>query len=106
MHAEPGELGYHLAREDLVLEPLPHVRSTVGHPRKLTITSVEDALCLEEKSTHQKVPVGPSGGEVRAEQTDGKDGDGQLVYLAPTRVNLNLTMERWPEVKFLATREL
>jgi len=35
-----------------------------------------------------------------------EDGDGQLVYLAPTRVNLNLTMERWPDVKFLATREL
>ena len=34
------------------------------------------------------------------------DGDGQLVYLAPTRVNLNLTMERWPDVRFLATREL
>ena len=35
-----------------------------------------------------------------------EDGDGQLVYLAPTRVNLNLTLERWPDVKFLATREL
>ena len=35
-----------------------------------------------------------------------EDGDGLLVYLAPTRVNLNLTMERWPEVRFLATREL
>jgi peptide chain release factor 3 len=35
-----------------------------------------------------------------------EDGDGQLVYLAPTRVNLNLTMERWPDVQFLATREL
>ena len=35
-----------------------------------------------------------------------EDGDGQLVYLAPTRVNLNLTIERWPDVKFLATREL
>ncbi len=35
-----------------------------------------------------------------------EDGDGQLVYLAPTRVNLNLTIERWPEVRFLATREL
>ena len=34
------------------------------------------------------------------------DGDDQLVYLAPTRVNLNLTEERWPEVRFLATREL
>lgn len=34
------------------------------------------------------------------------DGDDQLVYLAPTRVNLDLAMERWPEVQFLATREL
>ena len=34
------------------------------------------------------------------------DGDDQLVYLAPTRVNLNLTEERWPEIEFLATREL
>jgi peptide chain release factor 3 len=34
------------------------------------------------------------------------DGDDQLVYLAPTRVNLSLTEERWPEVRFLATREL
>jgi peptide chain release factor 3 len=35
-----------------------------------------------------------------------EDGDGQLVYLAPTRVNLELTQERWPEIRFLATREL
>jgi len=35
-----------------------------------------------------------------------EDGAGQLVYLAPTRVNLNLTQERWPEIRFLATREL
>jgi peptide chain release factor 3 len=34
------------------------------------------------------------------------DGDDQLVYLAPTRVNLNLAIERWPDVQFLATREL
>ena len=34
------------------------------------------------------------------------DGDDQLVYLAPTRVNLELAIERWPQVQFLATREL
>jgi peptide chain release factor 3 len=34
------------------------------------------------------------------------DGDNQLVYLAPTRVNMNLTQERWPDIRFLATREL
>jgi len=35
-----------------------------------------------------------------------EDGDGRLVYLAPTRVNLSLTEERWPDIRFLATREL
>ncbi len=34
------------------------------------------------------------------------DGDEQLVYLATSRVNLDLTMERWPDIQFLATREL
>jgi len=29
----------------------------------------------------------------------------ELVYLAPTRVNLQMTQERWPDVEFLATRE-
>ncbi|MEE2732294.1 MAG: peptide chain release factor 3 [Pseudomonadota bacterium] len=33
------------------------------------------------------------------------DGGGYLTYLAPTRVNLELTMERWPDVKFKETRE-
>ena len=34
-----------------------------------------------------------------------EDGAGQLVYLAPTRVNLQLTEERWPDIRFAATRE-
>ena len=33
------------------------------------------------------------------------DHAGELVYLAPTRVNLQMAQERWPEVEFLATRE-
>src|SRR6266478_1767450 len=33
------------------------------------------------------------------------DHAGELVYLAPTRVNLGLTEERWPDIKFLKTRE-
>ncbi len=33
------------------------------------------------------------------------DGGGHLTYLAPTRVNLNLTQERHPEIEFHATRE-
>jgi peptide chain release factor 3 len=33
------------------------------------------------------------------------DVDGNLVYLADSGVNLRLTMERWPKVRFHATRE-
>jgi peptide chain release factor 3 len=29
----------------------------------------------------------------------------RLVYIAPTRVNLNLTEERWPDIAFRKTRE-
>jgi peptide chain release factor 3 len=33
------------------------------------------------------------------------DGGGHLTYLAPTRVNLSLMQERWPDIEFRATRE-
>jgi peptide chain release factor 3 len=33
------------------------------------------------------------------------DGGGHLTYLAPTRVNLSLMEERWPDLEFRATRE-
>ncbi|MCL4104400.1 UNVERIFIED_CONTAM: hypothetical protein GTU68_047362, partial [Idotea baltica] len=33
------------------------------------------------------------------------DGGGHLTYLAPTRVNLSLMEERWPNLEFRATRE-
>ena len=33
------------------------------------------------------------------------DGDGNLTYIAPTRINLDLMIERWPEIEFRATRE-
>lgn len=44
-----------------------------------------------------------------AEQTtnsnEHSDHSGALVYLAPTRVNLGLTLERWPDLRFNETRE-
>ncbi len=33
------------------------------------------------------------------------DGGGHLTYLAPTRVNLSLAIERYPEIEFFSTRE-
>lgn len=33
------------------------------------------------------------------------DNAGDLAYIAPTRINLELTRERWPDIEFRATRE-
>ena len=41
----------------------------------------------------------------KAEGNIALDGGGHLTYLAPTRVNLGLTEERWPDIRFHATRE-
>jgi peptide chain release factor 3 len=41
----------------------------------------------------------------KCEDQLGLDGGGYLAYLAPTRANLTLTEERWPDIKFAATRE-
>ena len=43
--------------------------------------------------------------EKKARDNLARDGAGELAYLAPTRVNLQLTMERWPEIVFHTTRE-
>ncbi len=44
--------------------------------------------------------------KTKAHENLALDGDDKLVYLAPTRVNLSLAEERWPKIRFLATREL
>ncbi len=41
----------------------------------------------------------------KASENLAMDSGGSLTYIAPTRVNLELTMERWPEIEFHATRE-
>ncbi len=41
----------------------------------------------------------------KAESNLAIDGSGDLTYIAPTRVNLQLMTERWPDIQFLSTRE-
>jgi peptide chain release factor 3 len=41
----------------------------------------------------------------RAHENLGEDQSGSLVYIAPTRVNLDLAIEKWPEIAFHSTRE-
>ena len=43
--------------------------------------------------------------EARAVENLARDSGGYLAYLAPTRANLMLTQERWPDVRFHTTRE-
>ena len=42
---------------------------------------------------------------IKAHDNLAVDHSGALVYLAPTRVNLGLILERWPELRFNETRE-
>jgi peptide chain release factor 3 len=41
----------------------------------------------------------------RAHEHLARDHKGALVYLAPSRINLQLTLERWPDIRFRETRE-
>ncbi|MDH3981083.1 MAG: peptide chain release factor 3 [Gammaproteobacteria bacterium] len=41
----------------------------------------------------------------KAYENLGEDQSGALVYIAPTRVNLDLAIEKWPDIAFHATRE-
>ena len=41
----------------------------------------------------------------KAEVNLSLDHAGDLVYIAPTRVNLQMAMEKWPDIEFLSTRE-
>ena len=41
----------------------------------------------------------------KAELNLALDGSGDLTYIAPSQVNLSLTEERWPDIRFLAIRE-
>ena len=41
----------------------------------------------------------------RAHEHLARDHKGALVYLAPSRINLQLTLERWPDISFRETRE-
>ncbi len=42
---------------------------------------------------------------IKAHDSLAQDHSGALVYLAPSRVNLELTLERWPDIVFRETRE-
>jgi len=82
---------------DVVAHRLQHeynVECTFEHVNVTTARWVE---CDDEKIINQL--------KTKASANLALDHAGDLVYIAPTRVNLDMTQERYPEVRFLATRE-
>lgn len=62
-----------------------------------SIVTARWVYCRDEKKLEEF--------KAKCEDNLALDGSDQLTYLAPSRVNLNLTMERWPEIEFRTTRE-
>lgn len=62
--------------------------------------SVQTARWVESKDARKLAEF-----RTRAEENLSLDGAGLLTYLAPTRVNLQLAQERYPEIEFHSTRE-
>ncbi len=63
----------------------------------IPVTSARWVSCDDEKLLQEF--------KRKASQNLALDGGEHLTYLAPSMVNLNLTMERWPDIAFHATRE-
>jgi len=63
----------------------------------VTVATARWVMCDDEKMLEEF--------RRKAEANLAIDGGGDLTYIAPTRVNLDLTIERWPDIQFLATRE-
>ena len=60
---------------------------------------------LDETRLAQEVALLAERADVTEALCLALDGAGNLTYIAPTRVNLDLTMERWPDIDFRSTRE-
>ncbi len=63
----------------------------------IPVSSARWIVCDDEKRLQEF--------KQKAMQNLALDGGKHLTYLAPSMVNLNLTMERWPDIEFHATRE-
>jgi len=63
----------------------------------VSVTTARWVECDDEKMLNQF--------KQKASSSLALDHAGDLVYIAPTRVNLDMTQERWPDIRFLATRE-
>ncbi len=99
-----------LANNDLILGAVGILQFDVVAHRLKTEYSVDCMFEAVPVSTARWVkftnPADESGFIKRNEQYLALDGQKTLVYIAPNRANLQLVSQRWPDVEFLATREV
>jgi len=99
-----------LNNNDLILGAVGTLQFDVVAHRLKTEYGVEAAFEAVPVSTARWVscPDARTEQEFRSKVSDNlaTDGAGSLTYIAPNRVNLQLTQERWPDVEFRATREV
>src|SRR3990167_5503216 len=82
---------------DVVAYRLKHEYNVDCVYETVSVTTARWVYCSDEKKLEEF--------KNKAFDNLALDGSDNLTYLAPTRVNLNLTMERWPMIEFKTTRE-
>jgi len=99
-----------LSNNDLILGAVGALQFDVVAHRLKTEYGVDAAFEAVPVSTARWIafPDARTEQEFRRKAADNlaTDGSGSLTYIAPNKVNLQLTQERWPEVEFRATREV
>jgi peptide chain release factor 3 len=86
-----------LLQFDVVAYRLKHEYNTDCVYENVSVATARWVYCDDNKKLEEF--------KIKAHDNLALDGSDNLTYLAPTRVNLNLTMERWPTIEFRTTRE-
>ncbi len=82
---------------DVVAYRLQHEYNVDCVYEPITVFTARWVYCEDEKILQQF--------KEKAHANLALDGADNLTYLAPSSVNLSLTIERWPQIQFAATRE-
>jgi peptide chain release factor 3 len=82
---------------DVVADRLKHEYKVDCMFEAVNVQTARWILCDDEKKLEEF--------KTKAASNLAYDHAGELVYIAPTRVNLQMAMEKWPDIVFQSTRE-
>jgi peptide chain release factor 3 len=83
---------------DVVIHRLQYEYNVICANETVNVSLARWVYCKDEKKLDEF--------RKKAVENLAQDVSDNLTYLAPTRVNLALMQERWPEIEFKATREI